>query len=73
MKGLKEYKMKEIKVGDVVKRTVGQEAWVLVVAREQLKYGDTGEQFYQYTVINPDGTKGYYTDEALKKMPDVYY
>ena len=30
--------MKEIKIGDVVKRTVGPEAWVLVVAREQLKY-----------------------------------
>ena len=65
--------MKEIKIGDVVKRTVAPEAWVLVIAREQLKYGDTGEQFYQYTVINPDGTKDYYTDEALKKMPDVYY
>ena len=73
MKGSKEYKMKEIKIGDVVKKTIRPQAWVLVLAKEKLQYGDTGEWINHYTVLNPDGSKGYYTDKALKKMPDVYY
>ena len=64
--------MAEIKIGDVVKKTVGTEAWVLVIDKEKLIYRDTGKWFNRYTVINPDGTKGHYTDKALRKMPDVY-
>ena len=37
--------MAEIKIGDVVKKTVGTEAWVLVIDKEQLIYRDTGKSF----------------------------
>lgn len=67
-----ELRMAEIKIGDVVKKTVGTEAWVLVIDKEQLIYRDTGKSFNRYTVLKPDGSKGVYTEDALHKRADIY-
>ena len=64
--------MNKINVGDVVKKTVGTEAWVLVIDKEQLIYRDTGKWFNRYTVLKPDGSKGVYTEHALHKRADIY-
>lgn len=64
--------MNKINVGDVVKKTVGTEAWVLVIDKEQLIYRDTGKWFNRYTVLKPDGSKGVYTEDALHKRADIY-
>ena len=67
-----ELRMAEIKIGDVVKKTVGTEAWVLVIDKEQLIYRDTDMSFNRYTVLKPDGSKGVYTEDALYKRADIY-
>ena len=64
--------MKEIKIGDVVKKIIEPSGWVLVLDKEKRVTRDTGKWISLYEVMNSDGTRGVYTESALKKMPDVY-
>ena len=68
--------MSKIEIGDVVKKngceTTGPAAWVTVVGKQQLWSRKTGDTFYKYTVIQPDGSIKTYTDAVLRKMRDVY-